>query len=650
MATNLSVYNGIWLDYSQQGVDKVVLTLPLQWGNVLISALALLVSLAGGAMWRIFAYVYHQLRVRHATRSDPFQQQVQTLLRNNGTPISAVLDSFWLCSAWAQTPYPVLKTLLPTGLVAGLIIIVFGIFSIFVSAVATQSEADVIVLARPSENCGGWEFNWAAIQVDDRKPTSFEAFRARVDDTQSARAYASWFYSRGKQPLAATNSMFPRRRLDYDISSGPCPFLGEGRCLANDTSSSNTTIIFDTGMLDSHFHLGINAPPMDRSGVRHRMACSPIDGSDMVKFVSSKGGYTTLDISAITNTTEPAVFAEKPEALSTGYSTSCRWWTGAARQLVWPENLTRKEDCDVTICYVSQNSIRYSGPIYDPLFLANGTNFSDPFYYGNNHLNFLACEQQVQFCNPVTDKCTKLTHAAEAFNESYAHLELNLNQFTAIKRSALLLGLADVGTMGLATLGASALIARESVFADTYSLHLEPDHWKKEVQLWFETKLALLQAHIMRFLDRIDKTSPVYERTLLYQAYDNMPSGPEKDAVYTNCHNMRIKTTGQYQNFRFWAVMLVILFCAGVILLSVSLGRVVSIVRGHWITREGQMRELARDLDSHYWLLRMALEGVGVGPWRRGGRKMDSSIPVMDHLQSMGSPTVGYQMDEFDKK
>lgn len=443
--------------------------------------------------------------------------------------------------------------------------------------------------------------------------------------------------------------MFPIRNLDYKITSGPCPFLGTGRCLSNDTSTPNTTIIFDTGMLDSHFHLGINAPPKDRSAVRHRMACSPIDGSDMVNFVSSEDGYVTLDISAITNTTEPAVFAANPEPLKAGYSTGCRWWTGAGRPLAWPENLTRKEDCDVTVCYVSQNSVRYSEPIYDPLFLATGTNFSDPYYYGNNHMNFFACEQQVQFCNPVTERCSNLTHAARAYNESLAHLDLNLNQFTAIKRSALLLGLTDVATMGLATLGASALIARESVFSDTFSLHLEPDHWKREAQLWFETKLALLQAHIMRFLDRIDKTSPVYERTLLYQPYESMPSGEEKDAVYTNCHNMRMTTTGQYQNFRFWAVLLVVLFCIGVIVLSTCLGWAMRILRQYWVTREGQMRQLARDLDGQYWLLRMALEGVGIGPWRRGGKKMDLSIPVVDHLQSMGSVTAGYQVDEFYK-
>ncbi|KAK5660326.1 hypothetical protein OQA88_12867 [Cercophora sp. LCS_1] len=153
----------------------------------------------------------------------------------------------------------------------------------------------------------------------------------------------------------------------------------------------------------------------------------------------------------------------------------------------------------------------------------------------------------------------------------------------------------------------------------------------------------------MRFLDRINKTSPVYERTLLYQLYDSMPPGPEKDAVYTNCHNMRITTTGQYQNFRFWAVLLIVLFCAAVILLSLCLGAVMRIIRRYWVTTEGQMRELARDLDSQYWLLRMALEGVGVGPWRRGGSKMDSTIPVVDHLQSMGSPMAGYQTDEFYK-
>jgi len=315
---------------------------------------------------------------------------------------------------------------------------------------------------------------------------------------------------------------------------------------------------------------------------------------------------------------------------------------------MWPEKLSSNGDSDVTACFVSQNSVRYAEPVLDPLFLANGSRYSAPFYYGSNYFNVIACEQQVQFCNPANGRCTDLSHALRAYEQAVAELGLNPFQATAVKRSALLLGLTDVGAMGLATLGASGLLARESVVEDTRSLRLPANQWEKEVQLWFESRLALLQAHIMRFLDRIDKTSPIYERTLVYQPYDSLPPGPERDAVRYSCDSMRITATGQYQNFRAWVVFLIVLPSVFVIVVSLSLPTLVRIVRDHvWVTQEGRQRELARDLDHQYWLLRIALEGTGVGPWRRGGKKADSNIPVVDDLPTLSPPlTTQYEVSD----
>jgi len=319
MSSNISVYVGLWVDHSQDAFDQATLTLPTRSANILISALALLVSLAGGATWRLFAYVLHQLRVRHPTQSNPFRQQVQTMLRNNGTPITALVDSVWMSLAWAQTPYATFRTLLPPALIAGLIVAGFGVFSVFVSTVATHSGDNINVLARPGPSCGGWDFNWTAVVFDQNIPVSFEAARAKVDDAQSARTYATWFYSMGRHPLAETSTIFPVSRLPYNVTKEQCPF--GGRCLSNDTSTTQTTIVFDTGVLDSHTHLGINAAPRDRSSVRHRMSCSPIDISDMVDPLGEEDGFIRFNISGFVNQSQPLTFPTDPEPLSAGYNT-----------------------------------------------------------------------------------------------------------------------------------------------------------------------------------------------------------------------------------------------------------------------------------------------------------------------------------------
>jgi hypothetical protein len=630
MAANVSVYTGVWRDYSQDGANQLILTIPLRWGNVLISGLALLVSTAGAATWRISAFALHQMRVRHdsaAARSDsdPLQRQVQTLLRNNATPISALADALSIFRAWMgiRTPSSKTRTILPTAFLAAFVTILFGLFSIFVSAFATRSESNVSVLARPGDACGGWEFNWSAISVTNEMPSSFEHLRARMDDVQAARSYATWFYSQEKQPLAVTNTMFPVPRLPYTVSRGPCPFLGESRCLSNDTSV-NTTLVLDTGLLDSHVHLGINALLKDRSNIRHRMECSPIDVSDMVRPLDSNNGTVTFNISAIfRQSIFSATFPSNPQSLGMGYTSSSYWWSGATRQFDWPTWLTTTTSADISAVFIAQNSVRYSSPVYDPLFLA--TNSSQPGIYHPTHpFNLLACSQQVQFCNPSLNICTNLTHTAQAYNESISALSLSSPQKTAIERSALLLGLTDIGVLGPATLGSAGLLARDSVFGDTFSLDLPPDQWTRECKLWFETKLALLQAHILRFLDRIDKTSPIYTNTLMYHPLEGMGK-EEKTEVRNACQNMRIVTTGQYQNFQVWGVVFVVVLCVMVIGVSAGLGTAVGWVRGVWITREGAVRERARERDGVYWLLRLAMEGDGVRPWRvrKGG------IPVV---------------------
>ncbi|KAK0624396.1 hypothetical protein B0T14DRAFT_554257 [Immersiella caudata] len=644
MAANVSVYVGVWRDYSQDGANQLVLTIPLRWGNVLISGLALLVSTAGAATWRISAFALHQLRVRHDNAaaqadSDPLQRQVQTLLRNNATPISALADALSIHRAWSgiRTPSSKSRTILPTALLAAFITILFGLFSIFVSAFATRSESNVSVLARPGDACGGWEFNWSAISVTNEMPSSFESLRARMDDVQAARSYATWFYSQGKQPLAVTNTMFPVPRLPYTVSMGPCPFLGEGRCLSNDTSV-NTTLILDTGLLDSHIHLGINAPPKDRSNIRHRMECSPIDVSNVVQPLRETNVTANLNFNISAIFRQPifsATFPSNPQSLSMGYTSSSYWWSGATRQFDWPTWLTTTTQADVSAVLIAQNSVRYSSPVYDPLFLA--TNISNNVYHPNNPFNLLACLQQVQFCNPISKTCTPLTHTAQAYNESLSTLSLSSPQKTAIERSALLLGLTDIGILGPATLGSAGLLARDSVFGDTFSLDLPPDQWTRECKLWFETKLALLQAHILRFLDRIDKTSPIYTNTLIYHPLEGMDK-EEKNEVRNACQNMRIVTTGQYQNFQVWGVVFVVVLCGVVIGVSVGLGTVVGWVRGMWVTTEGGLRERARERDGAYWLLRLAMEGEGVGPWSRAGGRMGKG----------GMPVVRYGEGESD--
>lgn len=669
MATNFSVYVGLWRDYSESGLNQVILTLPLRWGNVLVSFLALVVSFAGTATWKIVAYALHQARVRQATRNDPLQQQVQALLRNRTTPVSALSDAFWITLAWAQSPHPALRTLLPTALLAGLITVAFAVFSIFVSAVATSGESNVNVLARPGQNCGGWDFNWTVTNVlDNSVPNKIEFLRARVDDTVAARSYATWFYSRDKKPLAATSTVFPISQLPYETSMGPCPFLGQGRCLSNDTATPNPTLILDTGLLDSHVHLGINAPSRDRSNLRLRMECSPIAISDVYRPLGEQDGYSSFDFAGFMNMSRSTVvLPTKRELLNVGYS------TGSVFILLLPRPLLiiRTQMPLVGWCNESSSvagqTVEQPGPGHQRLRCV-----AELHPVRVTSLRPAVSRNREEYHIPIrvwrqSFQRNRMYPAGAVLQPSDGRLHQPHSRRESFQRVGVQPGLQCVSGYGHQAIGSVAGAYR---YKHSRSGHIgrigtacsggclwrnaffpppagsgvsllgscgvawvadKNEQWQREVQLWFETKLALLQAHVVRFLDRIDLSSPFYTNTLIYRPYDSMPKGAERDAVYAGCQNQRIATTGQYQNFKFWAVALIVIVCAAILALGVALDPAMRFIRQKWWrTEEGDAKQRARDRDGLYWLLRLALEGQGVGPWRMGGRKADSEIPVVD--------------------
>ncbi|KAH7123044.1 hypothetical protein EDB81DRAFT_952022 [Dactylonectria macrodidyma] len=619
---------GLWRDYSQEGVHQSTLTLTTTWGGYLTSATALLVSLAISCIWTILAYTLHQFRVNPKKQFDPIHHQIQIILRNSVTPGSAISDSFWVSQAWAGTKTAAGPRVLFIIILALLCMIISPIVGTFVSGVASLRETDVTVLSR-SNTCGGWEFNLTAIQ--DEQNRNPETLRVLVSDSMDARLYAKWFYS-AVAPLSVPSSRFPVKNLSYTAKEVPCPFEGDNRCISNE-SSSNVAMTWDTGMLDSHFDFGMNAPPHDRIGIRKVLTCSPVDVSDYVDITDSRD-VTHVNLTRLVNSPYAINISNLDQGLDQGYATGGARFSGATKQQTWAAAPFDRDDVDLTICYIIQNSVNYPQPVYDPMFLANGSmvrvHDEGREYFGTNPLNLMACYEQAQFGTEKSGKCTNLTHPAAAWFESQT-MGFNTRQQTVLNRTAILLGLASVGEYGTVSLGASGLLARELTYNNVVSASLPADQWKKEVTLWFETGLSLLQAHFLRFQGRIDLSSPeLYGDFLIYEPIEEMPGGRLRDAAEYACQNQKFTTTGRYQNFRFFELMLIITISFCLIVSSVQLEPALTLIRRRWSTKTGQSRQLARDTDGKFWLLRFALESVGVGPWRRGGKAQKSHVPIVD--------------------
>lgn len=151
--------------------------------------------------------------------------------------------------------------------------------------------------------------------------------------------------------------------------------------------------------------------------------------------------------------------------------------------------------------------------------------------------------------------------------------------------------------------------------------------------MWFETGLAQLQAHLLRFLDRIDLTSPLtYGFYLIFTPLHKIPQ-PLRDAAKKNCYNQRFITTGRFQNFRFFRLMLVIGVSLIIILTSLILEPCVRILRRFYVTATGEARQNARNTDSKFWLVRAVTDRFGAGPWTVSRQTSDVALPILHQTQ-----------------
>lgn len=276
--TNLAVYTGFWRDYSASGVDAAVLTLPISSAAYLISGLTLLVSLAGTMFWLILVYAWHQSRVRPDTPVDGLDLQIQVLLRNVTSPASAIRQATRIYLAWRKTKKSPLLRLLPIVIAASAVIVLFALAGVFVAAIVSHSEDGILVLAKPGL-CGEITANLTDSSNNDINSAVYAWTRRRV---LRGREYAKVWYAGNTDKIEAS-SAFPIDRLPYTTSRVPCPFTDRNRCrfTVDNSSDANTAIAFDTGILDSASHLGINGPVERSLQFRRKTTCMPFRATDL---------------------------------------------------------------------------------------------------------------------------------------------------------------------------------------------------------------------------------------------------------------------------------------------------------------------------------------------------------------------------------
>ena len=149
---------------------------------------------------------------------------------------------------------------LPLVILALLNLILFGLAGIFSSEVTKAAGNETLVI---SPSCGTWSVGPSST-IQNNTPWRIKT----VNDTKSADSYARDCY--GGTGSSFDCSQYVQSRLPWTVDrNASCPF-SDGIC------KGGAAYKMDTGIIDSHDHLGINTPKSERVSYRKVTTCSPI--------------------------------------------------------------------------------------------------------------------------------------------------------------------------------------------------------------------------------------------------------------------------------------------------------------------------------------------------------------------------------------
>ncbi|KAL2136873.1 hypothetical protein VTI74DRAFT_599 [Chaetomium olivicolor] len=617
----VSIANGLWWDHSKPAILAPTLTLPVDSGYLLLSGLTFLVTLAGASCWSITAFMLHHWKAKDGPVST-LDLQYRVSLRKSASAARTLWDVFRIHHAWsAKRPKKLLRRSLSVAIPAILVSACFTIAALFTSRVANKAYGPVIARAQP-QDCGIPD-----LEPLNADPENVTLYLTKVhDDTIRARNYVANFYNNNVDPPAGVLSTFMRSRFPYQThESAPCPIPAAERCVGGPNEAFSAT----TDFLDSHETLGINAKFLDRVSLKLRTTCSPIQIRDFTKIITSPAGtFVEISLGSILHESNLTYRYNVAMANNTGIGyTLSSFFAFAPNSTSTQDTLSnwyllpdfQPPSADVSIHFLSQNDMRYTAPVLDPWFAATGT-FN--YTYKNNvyivadaFVSTLICAEQYAMCNPSTGRCTPLGGILQPTENLRLGVELGYNDAQFETAARLLSSLQSAGTFNtVSSLGADALWAKE-VTTRNMSPGLPRNQWRREVEGWFQTGLARLQAIVVEFAVKTN-TTKIGGR----EAQDKGRFGtkPLTEGQRDQCKNQLVRAVGEVQNFSLVGVLVIVCVSSALIVMDFSLERVVDVVESCF-GRRTTARD-AREVDGKLHLVRVALAAAvkDAGDWELG--------------------------------
>ncbi|KAK3385609.1 hypothetical protein B0H63DRAFT_185332 [Podospora didyma] len=632
---------GTWVNWSRGRVFGSTLTLTRANGNLVIAFTAFFVAFVSSRFWRIACISFHRYYSTSKPK-DALHHQRQVILRNSATPEAGLWTLWTLILAWRHLARRPISRILPAFVSAALCISAFAVAGGFSSQISTGIGNEVLV---NGTNC--------ALVDEETNLLSNVAlfFGSQTRRISNAANYARQCYNTAASgtndsPMFDCNSFVTNRLPGSVNTEARCPFK-DGICRSN---SSN--LFMDTGFIDSHKHLGINAPPDARILFREVSHCAPLHTRGFNGTVTGdEEEYTAYYYGSSPNISRFATEWENRTLMVPNLKSQymrqldnsdrnvgvtyrlIRLTATISRGVVQRRSSSFKPipslqrlDGDVSIIFLIGNGVSFLAPVNDPWY--RGTVSTGPdagahepnskqgvsIYSPEDAASPMGCVEQYQFCRSES-QCGPLASRVDALYGAAPLFDLRPRDLNQVKAGNTSTGskfnwfvrtfgfLSPSGPSGIVIFsGADVLLSQQTLRAGLQA-PLPDDQWKRDVTHFWNTWLATLQVGFVELANR--RHDPAFDQFLI----------PPADQYQRDmCYNQKIQSR-QHTSFSMFGLCFVLMTGIVIAIMSYILEPLFSWLDNKRHTASGHRKDVEWTTNEMVHLQSLGFKGLGRGTW-----------------------------------
>ncbi|KAI9164152.1 hypothetical protein HJFPF1_05791 [Paramyrothecium foliicola] len=556
------------------------------------------------------------------TSQDGLHYQRQTVLRNAANPIGATLLLLQMITAWSYSGVKArpVRRLLPLLLGTMAIAVGLAAMSGLSSRIARGSEVLI-----DGSSCGRVELPYDNATLKLILGTPYNSRRIEQAADYAQRCYEADYVS------SDCNSFLQKALPMMKTTNASCPFE-DTLCLSQDSN-----IVIDSGLLDSHVHLGLNRPGDSRFQLQYKLQCAPLvtegyrseysfENSTYIRYLYGDGSRepsdcncsfaVNTDVTSLHTGSYSPFLEHTPE-----YSllpASARFANGSMvkeSSFFTPISELSQHNGDLQLIALIPGNVQFTTKSEDLWYRAStisnrssrhpqnqgGTVRIDTFE-ADEPTWPLGCVQEYQIC--IDGNCSGLGSQADI--EFF--LRTISNSLPAFLGSryyfSLWLSLQNL----INALGRKALASRYQTSGGLQPGPKQND-WHLDVIHWYATCLSYIQFQLAELA-----SGPSFGNNLALEEYVRTPAANESQQI---CHSQKIRSTN-YTSFSMFWLLLVYILGTLVILISASVEPIMALLQKKFGSKASAYRGTEWRANSVLHLQRLAHAELGLGGWQRG--------------------------------